>query len=275
MQIDRSPVFAREQSVTLAKLNLLYGNNATGKSALCEWIAGVFQPDYLRRWARPRPPLAFRISYLNPSPIEISAEILPNGERRFAIDGQRVPFNPVGIRILRLGRPTLDERKSDVYWLANALDVSRGMIRRLATDVNVFPHAKVRNVRFVQMEGKETLCADVDGTVPGLPLSLLSGRETERVFIEFATAAARVSGRFHPTLLILDGCPTIVFEGFFKFYSHHFLDSTNQFQTIMCIPSRELDLDAVQWDGWEVIRTVGREPEVNLTQVLRNPRPVQ
>jgi hypothetical protein len=109
----------------------------------------------------------------------------------------------------------------------------------------------------------------VEGTVPGLPLGALSGRETERVFMEFATAAARVSGRYTPTMLILDGCPLMLFESFFDFYSHHLLDPDNQFQTFMCIPSRELDLDRVRWNGWEVIRTIGSSKDIIINQELR------
>jgi hypothetical protein len=87
--------------------------------------------------------------------------------------------------------------------------------------------------------------------------------------MEFATAAARVSGRYTPTVLILDGCPSIIFEGFFDFYSHHLLDPDNQFQTFMCIPSRNLDLDRVRWNGWEVIRTVGSFKDIVVNQELR------
>lgn len=61
----------------------------------------------------------------------------------------------------------------------------------------------------------------------------------------------------------------VIFEGIFDFYSHHLLDPENQFQTIMCIPSRSLDLDALKWKGWEVIRTTGRPPSVSVSQELR------
>src|SRR5262249_31379247 len=141
--------------------------------------------------------------------------------------------------------------------VAEMLGLATDEVVRLIDEVHAFPHAHIRNVRFVQEDGVHILYADVDGTVPDLPLGALSGREAERVIIEFATAAARVSGRYGPTLLILDGCPALFFDGIFSYYSHHLLDPENQFQTIMCIPSRDLDLDAVRWCGWEVIRMVG------------------
>jgi hypothetical protein len=97
----------------------------------------------------------------------------------------------------------------------------------------------------------------------------LSGREAERIVLEFATAAARLSGKYCPTLLVIDDSVSIVFEGFFDFYSHHLLDPLNQFQTLMCIAERKLDLDNVKWNGWQVIRTNGKAPNVTLTQDVR------
>jgi len=42
VRLDESPIFINRSSFMLAKLNLVIGDNATGKSALCEWISGIF-----------------------------------------------------------------------------------------------------------------------------------------------------------------------------------------------------------------------------------------
>jgi hypothetical protein len=173
------------------------------------------------------------------------------------------------MRIVRLTEVRLSEKEDDLALLSRSLDVPPPVVRNLIEEIHAFPYARMRNLRFELEDGVNTLYADVDGTVPGLSLRSLSGRETERVFLEFATAAARVSGRHAPTLLILDGCPLIIFEGLFDFYSHHLLDPDNQFQTMLCIPSRRLDLDSLKWKGWEVIRTVGQKGAISVTQELR------
>ena len=197
----------------------------TGKTALTQWIAGIFDHSFLDRWTRPsQKGFSYRVSFLNPMPLQLATTIAENGDRSFSVDGSALPFIPVALRVFRLGPIQFEPAASDLTLLSNALGLSNDVIRGLAKEVNGFQHAKVHNVRFVVEDAKEILFADVDGTVPGLPLENLSGRETERVFLEFVTAAARVSGRYHPTLLILDGCPSILFERIFEFYSHHFLD---------------------------------------------------
>lgn len=158
----------------------------------------------------------------------------------------------------------------DLAVVSRALNLSPTLVRNLVDEVNSFAHAKVSNMRFeTNDEGFFVLRGDVHGTVPGLSLRALSGREVERVLIELATAAARLSGRHCPTLLILDSMPSIIFDGFFDFFSKHLLDPANQFQTILCIPKRQLDLSAIRWKGWEVVRTEGKPPNARISQEIR------
>ena len=266
-----NPLFVSGQTVRFAKLNLVFGDNATGKTALTEWLAGCFATEFLGRWVRnSTSAIRVRLSFLNPEVHHVDLHLDSAHRVAYRIDGQNVSFNPMGLRIvwLRYLRFTDDD---DLTWLSKSLRLPPLIVRNLIDEIHAFPYARVKNLRFEANHNNDRVClyADVDGTAPGLSLRGLSGREIERVFMEFATAAARVSGRYAPTLLMLDGCPAILFEGVFDFYSHHLLDPENQFQTVMCIPSRELDLDALRWKGWEVIRTAGRPPSIAVAQELR------
>lgn len=111
---------------------------------------------------------------------------------------------------------------------------------------------------------------DVEGTYPGLTFSALSSGEQEKVFIEILCALARSYGRHGPTLLNLDGFISMFFEGWFDYYSNHFLDPDNQFQTILGIPTQDIDLSKVRWNGWQVLQTHGDPPECKIIQELMN-----
>ena len=266
--IRHAPIFRNDQVFRLAKLNLLVGSNMTGKTALSEWLAGFFDPLFLKRWLHQHvTDVNLEMTFLNPSSHRLQLEIYAQNRLSYRIDERQVPFNPTSLRIIRLGEIRFDDRKEDdEEAIARILRMPPAIIRNLLDEVHRFPHAKVRNLRFeLDVEtGKRRLYADVAGTVPGLPLHALAGREVERIFIELATAAARVSGIYAPTLLILDGCPSIVFEGFFDFYSHHFLDPENHFQTLMCIPTRSIDPENIRWNGWQIMHTEGKGPNVKL-----------
>jgi hypothetical protein len=271
LDLGENPLFKPDQKVRFAKLNLLLGSIATGKTALSEWVAGAFDCSYLDRWRTPRSAkLQYRLSYLSPVTVVVDVETAGAEPIKYRLDGVAVPLNPIGLRVFRLGSLRFKDGADDLTLLAEALQLPTHVVRNLTDQVHSFPHATVHNPRFVEEDGGVTLYADLDGTVPDLSLQQLSGREMERVFLEFATAVARVAGRYAPTLLILDGCPSVQFAGVFDLYAHHLLAPGNCFQTIMCTPDQNLDLNVLRQNGWEVIQTVGRPPSVGLTQELRS-----
>jgi hypothetical protein len=275
LTIGQGPLFSMPQKVQLSKLNLIYGMNCTGKTAITEWITGFFDSKTLERWTPARKqPLMLRLSLLNPK-LQHLGITLDGKTLQYTIDGKPVAFVPIGFKIFKPDHLDLSIQ-DDREMLAQALSLPVVTIESLVSEVNSFPHAKASNLRFEQDTDDDgnpvdrfILRADVHGTVPGLTLRGLSETEGERIVLELATAAARLSGKYCPTLLVLDGSISIAFEGFFDFYSHHLLDPLNQFQTLMCITERELDLDNVKWNGWQVIRTNGKVPNVTLTQDVR------
>ncbi len=273
LKIHDNPLFVNDQTIRFAKLNLLFGNNETGKTAITQWVAGCFESSFLERWKSVHTPVIHvSLSFLNPKLNNIEVIVDENSVLNYRIQGEKVPFNPIGLRIIRLTNVWFKEDDDDLYILSNALSLPPQAILNLIDEIHSFPHARVKNIRFEPdvEDGKTNLYCDVEGNAPGLSLNLISGSGVESVLFEFATAAARVCGKYIPTLLILDGCPIVNLDRFFDNYTSHLLDPVNQYQTIMCIPARKLDLNSLKWKGWEVIRTKGNRPSVTLTQELRD-----
>jgi hypothetical protein len=273
VEFVRSPIFSAGAKARFGKLNLLYGRNATGKTTLWRLVLGAFDTNHLGSWLSHPQSQDVRVSYLRPQPTAIRMQIGTDPKVTVDVDGQRTAMNALPLRTICVTdtRRRSQDDNDDRRWFSTILGVAEIHIDGLAQAVDAFPHAKVRNLRFVPCEGGVQLRADVAGTRPGLPFRALSGREQDRVVIEFATAAARTFGRSSPTVLVIDFAP-MLWDGWFDFFSHHLLDPENQFQTIMCIPEYTLNLNAVRWNGWEVIRTKGTPPEVVLTQEPRDQR---
>lgn len=222
LEIVRSPLFESGQKFQLSKLNLIYGPNSTGKTAITEWISGFFDPSELDRWVTTRKEnLDLRLSILNPKPqrMRLTARDL---QIKYDIDGRFVSFIPLGFRIIK--PQALDFSISDdIEMFAQSLGFPSMTIESLFDDVNQFPYSTVTNLRIEFatdnddiLTDQRTVLGDVQGTTPGLRFRLLSSYEQGQVMIEFATAAARLSGRYCPTLLILDGIMSSIFEGFFR-----------------------------------------------------------
>jgi len=271
LSFKANPLFMPGQTVHLGKLNLIVGDNGTGKTALTEWVAGAFDSAHLARWrTQDSVRVHYQVTYLNPSPVLIDMRIGGDQLPAYEIDGRSVPFNPLNLRIIRLTELRFRDGPDDIGMLAHALGLHRHEIPNLAREVDSAPHASVHNLRLVDDGERSRLHANLDGTAPNLPLGALGRREKERVFVEFATAAARAAGKYAPALLILDGCPAHVDEGTLDRYAQQLLHPENQFQTILCVPHCEVDIDSLQWRGWEVLQTSRTPPHVQLTQ---EPRP--
>ena len=272
VRLDESPIFANKSSFILAKLNLVIGDNVTGKSALCEWISGVFDISYLSRWRKVRSPLKINLTYFTPQEIKVGLAIPDNNRVLYKVNGRRVPVNPLKINLIsprsERYRLTKEEENDDLVYFAGILKAAPVVVKSLVEEIHNYHHSKIRNIRFESEDSVRHMYLDVEGTHPMLSFGALSGREKERVFIEFVSAWARFCGRYAPTVLVLDSFVSLFFEGWFDYYSHHFLDPDNQFQTILTIPSRDIDLSNIRWNGWQVLRTSGSPPECTIAQEL-------
>lgn len=260
-------IFKNNQKVTLSKLNLFYGNNETGKTCLADLIQGIFSWDKLKKWKEVTPHFNYQLTYLNPKPIDLKVTL--KQPLAFSINGKSTPFFPSFARVIRIGPIYKSNNQDDLTWISNCLKLPKEFVLNLPKEIHRFKYAHIGNLKWIERDDRKDLKLDCDGSPPGFFLSQLSGRENERVIIEFATAAARFLGKHRPVILIFDGCPFIIFDSFFEFYSHHLLDPENQFQTIMCLPTRGFDLNKVLWNGWEVVRFRSTDDGTVLTQNIR------
>lgn len=271
-RIRKSPIFKSNESFILAKLNLIIGNNGTGKSGLCEWMGGLFDISFLERWRAPASSLDYDLTFFVPREVEVGLELTNNDSILYRVDGKRAPVNPFKINLIfprRESRRLIpEEENDDLLHVAGVLKIDPSVVESVVEEIHNFRHAKIGNIHFKSKDNTRIMYLDVDGTTPGLSFGALSGREQERVFIEFSSALARYCGRYAPTLLLLDGFVSIFFDGWFDYYSHHFLDPDNQFQTILTIPTQDIDLKKVRWNGWQVLRTSGHPPECMIEQEL-------
>jgi hypothetical protein len=275
IRVCNSPIFSSGVTVRLAKLNLLVGNNNTGKTALCEWLAGFSELSYLKRWRRTslgNYPIDVFLKLFHPDEKTLRLTVADSGHVEFQDDQAQVPMHAVPLRVLyprcRAFHDTRDY--DDLELMEFLLGLDQAEVTNLCPAVQSYEHSTVRNIRFEDDEdGAPRLIADVDGTVPGLPYDALSSREQNSLLIELASAAARTYARYAPTLLILDSSLGIFSEEWFKFYANHFSDTSSLFQTVVVIPTRDLDTEKLQWQGWEIIRTRGSIPDVTVEQTIR------
>jgi hypothetical protein len=274
LHADASPLFATRTTITLGKLTLAIGNNATGKTALAEWLAGASDAHYLKRWqpdAKTPAGLHFRVDYLDPEPHTIRVSFPQGGFPQYFLDER---FTIVPVAPLKILFPKdVDLRRYQTYdnglhFLTDVLRLSEHEVLALAQEMPAQGTGKVTRVWFEEEDGRRWLHADVEGTVRGLPFGNLSGSEQTRVLMEFSILAAKQHARLRPTLLILDAGSGRFDTGWLETYGQILRAPEIPFQTIASIAPRE-DMEELQWAGWRAVRLKGEPPAVALSSEIR------
>ena len=264
-----SPIFRSSFEIELAKLNLIVGGNSVGKTAICEWIAGIQNPQYLERWEMLYPDILKRLSisteffYPNLSSIEVN--FLGENYPRYKLNGELTFISPGVVKVIFPERLTLSRQgiHDDLAEIANSMKLHpyelKALFDQLGDNSNYFKGTYFEEdgenaYMHVEMQGMEGINSRL--------LRLLASSERERLMLELGTIAADKLSMIGPTILILDSNSWTINTDWLKRYAERFSSSTCRFQTIVSTRSTDLDLAQVSWTGWKVIRLEGEPPNV-------------
>lgn len=272
VRINKSGFFKSGCIIRLSKLNVIYGANAVGKSILARTISGIFDNNALPK-LRPHADdaLDIEITYFDPSPLNLRLTST-NGEASYSINGTNIPFNPLPMKIVSVSEnKQRAENEDDVSYITRRLGIRQDELSGLFDQVNSFAKGLIRNAHIFNEDGRRTVRLDLAVTIAHLDFEMLSSSEQELVFVELASAMARIYAKFRPTLLILDGYAAQYLSQLFE---TQLLDPISQFQTLMCVAMEDYDFDSVRWQGWEMVRLC-RDPVAARTSTSQVPRPIR
>lgn len=279
--LHSSPLFSDSLEIEFAKLNLIVGENSVGKTALCEWIAGISNPAYLERWETLTPDslkrLSCRVDYSNPDPHRIEVDFLCPMYPRYKLDGEQTFLSTDTIKAIF--PESIEHRHQEVPndrdimvksiklhpyelqalcdELANHSDIFKGA-RFEETDEGVYMHVEVQAAN--QIESRL--------------LRILASSERERLMLELGMIAASKLSITRPTLLMLDANSWRIDTAWLKRYAEVLSSPECRFQTIVSTRLTDMNFDEVTWSGWKVILLDGTPPDAFIRQGnLRNDGP--
>jgi hypothetical protein len=243
LSVSRAPVFHTPSEIQFGKVTILHGDNQSGKTALCDWIQGMSDPDTLCGWADPERPgnLSFEVTYLDPFKQKLRVRVRSRDEIEYFVNGEPIPFNPNPIRFVRLKdlRPScFSDRLSpmtDLEFLSKTLSVNPALVRNMLPFVGTQGTSTVDGLRLEQyQDGSVRVWTDVQGTSPGLSLQdQLSNTERSRVLIEIAAVFARHSAKRVPTVLLLDWAAKSFGDRWMSRVVEFLSSEENPFQTVI------------------------------------------
>lgn len=269
--VDSCPLFSDRFELRFAKLNLVIGGNAVGKTALCEWIAAHSDPTYLVRWDKTRVDwkrVSTEMHYNNPEPHCIGVDFLSPDYPTYKLDGKPTAVATGPVKVVF---PTeLDFREQEtpdhLELVAKALNLHGYEVKALCNELSLngdeflkawFEEDDDGRHMYVQVQSE-------DGTGRRY-LPLLSSSERTRLLMQLGMMAANKLSVLGPTLLILDAGFCLLDTDWLRHCAEILASPTCRFQTVAVTLTRDIDFDAVEWTGWKIIRLEGKPPDAALT----------
>ena len=275
--IRSSPLLAEPAELHLAKLNLLIGGNSTGKTGLCQWIAGHFDPARLERWRPTRPDrrrLATELRYFDPDPHRVTVDFRSKDYPVYRLDGRvTVPSLPLVNVVFPqdldfLDRPAQDtgEEPDDLRDIAAALNLHPYEVSALFDEMEELGDDFVA-ARFEQTDqGRFLLVEQDDARVAGpFYFGALSGSARARLIMRLGIETANRMSALAPTLLILDSSLWRLDTDWLSRYAAFLGSPLCKFQTVASTIRKDIDFGAIAWSGWKLFQLQGDPPDVTVT----------
>lgn len=267
--VEESPLFTPGSRLDFGRTTIIVGGNASGKTALCEWLAGCTEISFLKRWSpigRNGKRTQVRYEALNPFPLTWTIRIHDKANIQFEVDGSPKPrLNVPHAFVHAPERPHRRNAKDETVsaYLARWLRIDEALVHNVVRLLAARGGHHVHNPRFVERHGEEALLIDVDNTLAGLSFRNLSETEQTRVVIEMAVELARFEAERRPTMLLVD-CMARFDSTRFQDYACFIMAHTGQFQAVVTAP-HENALPAVSLLGPpHVARLRGHESNVRI-----------
>ena len=264
--IDSSPILNEESSITFGKVTLLYGENASGKTYICDLLRGSFYPEALGRWLNRN--MKSSVSYFSPVEHHVTVK-LNDAKITYTLDKEDMFLNPYNISIVSpIEKPSWNEEDDDILFLSRTLGIDEFLFLNMIRDKNA-----VIGLTFKDFEME--ISRDDDGQPvrqlrtqlqngASLTYGMLSGGEKACCQIDLSIAMARFLSKYRPCSLILDSQMIGSIDASnTKRYIEHLASSSIRFQTIWVSSNKE---PRINWTGWQIAKVVGQPPQSSIIQ---------
>jgi hypothetical protein len=267
LHIIDAPVFKPDQRIVLANANVVVGDNAVGKTTICEWLSSLKDSSKLSRWGaypswtrRTYGDVHVAIDLRAPDRQHVRLDI-QGGRSTFTLEKQKFPFCPIAyeVSIVAKERRFFNPEEGDQAFLAKCLQMDEIGVQALADHITQSPGIFLKGVEWREAEDDENgghgnrlrylYCVLPNGH--RRPLRHLSSSETGAALVDLAIARAKILAMNRPTLLIVEAGSLSMSEKFLSLFLNELSSPGMPFQSM--VVSTELEDNAV-WGGWQVIR---------------------
>ena len=266
MTIVDSPIIGRMTNIAFGKVTLLYGDNGSGKTHICDMLRGAFSPAALARWLDRD--MEYSVRYFAPVEHDVLVQ-LSAGKVTYTIEKEELFLNPNNISVVSpIESPSWAKEDDDFTFLSRILGIDEFLLLNMIRDKNAFV-----GLTFKDFEMEISRAANGQSirelkiqfnNGEWLKYGMLSGGEQSCCQLDLAVALASFLSKYRPCSLILDSQPIWSIDAMnTKRYIEYLSSSSVRFQTIWVGSTKE---PKVNWTGWQIAKLVGQPPDSNVVQ---------
>ena len=156
--VEESPLFTPGSRLDFGRTTMIVGGNASGKTALCEWLAGCTDISFLKRWSpigRSGTRTQVRYEALNPLPLAWTIRIYDRANIQFDVNGYATPrLNVPYVFIHAPERPHPRNAKDETVsaYLARWLRIDAALVNNVVRSLAARGGHHIHNPRFVERD---------------------------------------------------------------------------------------------------------------------------
>ena len=271
IRVNDGPLFATPFEIVLGKVSLIVGANDTGKTAIWEWLAGIGDESYLRRWRKVFPParcLDVEVAYFDPLERNVRFHISLDEKIDYWVSGKPVPLQPLKVNFVQPKDPSRIanwKKLDDLGKLAAMLSLPETIVQKILE--SKLPETRlIRGWRITQ-KGKKRIIHVVQRDALELPMSVISHSELAYLVMDIAMAVAEITSAYSPTVLVLDSVPAHLDNTHLIEVVQMLSARSKSFQSILTIPTRKIVYDELLNAGANLFFLKGKTPNVTVTSV--------
>lgn len=203
--LESTPLFKKDTYTYFDKVNYFCGANASGKTALSEWISTLENDRKISRWLSKVEylPIIFSIKLKNSSVANVRIIIDERGMNYFTNDSQSI-VSPISYNFVFLAQKRIDHDYDAVTYLAENLSISTSLLSKLIEHLGTYPILTIQELKINSNHSNNNVIVKLDRRNEWINYFDLSDSEQQRVLIELGLLLCANYSKSNPVVLIIE-----------------------------------------------------------------------
>ena len=228
VKLETTPFFKNDSTINLNKINFIYGDNATGKTAFADWISTLENDDRISRWELEENcfPIVFTTKLRNSKIDYVRININSNGVTYYSNNHKSV-VSPISYKFVFIENINLSAETA-IEFISKQLSIKQTQLIKLIDEYGSQPILSVDGIKtqndlvLIKLHNKRNWDS----------FSVLSSSEKQRIVIELGVLLCIAYSKANNIVLVVEESSFCLNKRYFKMLMDRLSKNHYKFQII-------------------------------------------